>query len=124
MEEIRIDKWLWTMRLFKTRSIASEFVKKGHISIGNQSVKPSRTVRKGDIVAVRKPPITQTYRILKISNNRLNAKLVPEYIEDITSPEQIEMIEMGKIAEKMNRARGTGRPTKKDRRDLDAFFEY
>lgn len=121
--EIRIDKWLWTMRLFKTRSIAAEAVKKGHVAIDNQTVKPSKNVKVGDIIELKKTPAIHTYRILQISNNRLNAKLVPNYMEDITTPEQIELIEMGKIAAKMNRARGTGRPTKRERRDLDAFFE-
>ncbi len=121
--ELRIDKWLWTMRIFKTRSLANESVKKGRILMDNKPLKPSKTVKIGDVIEVRKPPIIYTYRILKISNNRLGAKLVADFMEDITTPEQLEMIELGKIASKMNRAKGTGRPTKRDRRKLEDFFE-
>ncbi len=121
--EIRIDKWLWTMRLFKTRSLANDEVKKRRILMNNQPLKPSKMVKEGDVIEVRKPPIIYTYRILKISNNRLGAKLVSDFMEDITTPEQLEMIELGKIAHKMNRAKGTGRPTKRDRRKMEDFFE-
>ncbi len=121
-EEVRIDKWLWAMRLYKTRSMAAEACKKGHIQIQGVAVKPSRTIRIGDEIQVRRHPIWATYRVLALTENRLGAKLVPEYMLDITPPDQLELLELSKIAAQMGRARGTGRPTKKERRELEAFL--
>lgn len=121
--EIRVDKWLWTMRIYKTRSIASEACKKGRISRSGTQLKPSATVRANDIIEVKKPPVIYTYKIIQLSPNRLNAKLVAEYMKDITTPEQLELIELGKIAAKTGRSRGMGRPTKKERREIDSFLD-
>ncbi len=121
MEEVRIDKWLWAVRIFKTRTIASEACKKGRVVIDNVAVKPSRTVRKGDIVQVKKPPVIFSFRVLELADKRMGAKLVPGFMENITPPEQYEMLELNKISGFIDRQRGTGRPTKKERRDLEQF---
>lgn len=121
MEEVRIDKWLWAVRIFKTRTIASEACKKGRVVIDNVAVKPSRTVRKGDIVQVKKPPVIFSFRVLELADKRMGAKLVPGFMENITPPEQYEMLELNKISGFIDRQRGTGRPTKKERRDLEHF---
>jgi ribosome-associated heat shock protein Hsp15 len=122
MEEARIDKWLWASRIFKTRSIAADACKNGRVTIGGVNVKPSRMVKVGDTVSVRKPPITYSFRILKTIEQRVGAKLLPEIYENVTAPEQYELLEMTRISGFVDRARGTGRPTKKDRRSLDAFI--
>jgi len=123
MIEVRIDKWLWAVRLFKTRTIAAEACKKNRISIGGIYVKPSRMIRTGDILQIRKPPITFSFKVLALTENRMGAKLVPDYLENITPPEQYELLEMNKIAGFVDRARGLGRPTKKERRDLEQFMD-
>ena len=122
MEEARSDKWLWASRIFKTRSIAADACKNGRVSIGGVSVKPSRMVKVGETVSVRKPPITYSFRILKTIEQRVGAKLLPEIYENVTAPEQYELLEMTRISGFVDRARGTGRPTKKERRSLDAFI--
>ena len=122
MEEARIDKWLWASRIFKTRSIAADARKNGRDTIGGVNVKPSRMVKVGETVSVRKPPITYSFRILKTIEQRVGAKLLPEIYENVTAPEQYELLEMTRISGFVDRARGTGRPTKKDRRSLDAFI--
>lgn len=122
MEEARIDKWLWASRIFKTRSIAADACKNGRVAIGGVNVKPSRMVKVGETVSVRKPPITYSFRILKTIEQRVGAKLLPEIYENVTAPEQYELLEMTRISGFVDRARGTGRPTKKDRRSLDAFI--
>ena len=122
-DQARIDKWLWAVRIYKTRSIAAEACKKGHISIGDRTAKPAHNIRVGDIVNVKKAPITYSFRVLKCAENRVGAKLVPELMENITSQEQYEILEMSKISGFIERQRGTGRPTKKERRDLDFFVE-
>ena len=120
--EVRVDKYLFAMRIYKTRSVATEACKKGRITMNGSEIKPSRTFKIGDVFSVRKGPITYTYRILKLSENRLGAKLVPDYLQDITSPEQLELLELARLAGQSGRNRGTGRPTKKDRRDLEQFI--
>ena len=121
-EEVRIDKWLWAMRLFKTRSIAADACKKGKIMMSGQNLKPSRTIKVGDIIQIRKSPIIYSFRVLALTENRLGAKLVPECMENVTTPDQYELLEITKISGFINRDKGTGRPTKKDRRDLDEFL--
>ena len=123
MDDVRIDKWLWAVRISKTRTVASDACKKGRVMIDNISVKPSRTVRVGDIVQVRKPPITFLFRVLDLSDKRMNAKLVPKFMENVTPPEQYELLELNKISGFVDRQRGTGRPTKKERRDLEQFTD-
>ena len=121
--EARIDKWLWAARIFKTRTLAAAACKKGQVSLGGNQLKPSRMVRVGDIIDVKKPPITYSFRILQAIEHRVGAKLIPEILENITSPEQYELLEMSKISGFVDRARGTGRPTKKERRAMDAFVD-
>lgn len=122
MPEARIDKWMWAARIFKTRTIAAEACKKGRISINGSQVKPARMVKPGDVVQVRKPPVTYSFKVLQAIEKRVGAKLVPEIMENVTTPDQYELLEMSKISGFVDRARGTGRPTKKERRDLDEFF--
>lgn len=122
MAEARIDKWLWAARIFKTRTIAADACKKGRISINGAQVKPSRMIKPGDVINVKKSPITYSFKVLQAIEKRVGAKLVPEIMENVTTPEQYELLEMSKISGFIDRARGTGRPTKKDRRSLDDFF--
>jgi ribosome-associated heat shock protein Hsp15 len=123
MNEVRIDKWMWAVRIFKTRTIAVEACKKGRVSINNATIKPSRMIRIGDVIEVRKPPVTYSFKVLDLTENRMGAKLVPQYLENVTPPEQYEILELSKINGFINRAKGTGRPTKKDRRSLDEFTD-
>lgn len=122
-ETARIDKWLWAARIFKTRSIASDACKNGRVTIGGVNMKPSRCVKVGDVVSVKKPPITYSFKVLKTIEQRVGAKLLPEIYENVTDPKQYELLEMSRISGFVDRARGTGRPTKKERRALDAFVE-
>lgn len=119
--EARIDKWLWAVRIFKTRNIAADACKMGRISINGSQVKASHSVKVNDVVQVRKPPITYSFKVLQAIEKRVGAKLVPQMLENVTTPDQLELLEMSKISGFMNRAKGTGRPTKKDRRQLDEF---
>ena len=121
--EVRIDKWLWAVRLFKTRSIAAEACKKGKVLIKGIEVKPSRNIKIGDIVCVKRNPVLFSFEVLALAENRMGAKLVPDYMKNVTTADQLEVYELGKIAAQNNRDRGTGRPTKKERRDLDDFFD-
>lgn len=123
MDEVRIDKWLWAVRIFKTRTIAAEAIKKGRVMVGGVAVKPSRMIRVGDVVQVRKPPATFSFKVLALSDKRMGAKLVPQFMENITPPDQYELLELNKISGFVDRQRGTGRPTKKDRRDLEQFTD-
>ena len=120
--EARIDKWLWAARVFKTRSLAADACKNGRVTIGGVNVKPSHTVKAGETVSVRKPPITYSFRILQPIEQRVGAKMLPQVYENVTPQEQYELLEMTRISGFVNRARGTGRPTKKERRSLDAFI--
>ena len=122
MAEARIDKWMWAARIFKTRTIAAEACKKGRICINGVQAKPARMIKPGDVVQVKKPPITYSFKVLQAIEKRVGAKLVPDVMENVTTPDQYELLEMSKISGFVNRAKGTGRPTKKDRRDLDEFF--
>lgn len=110
------------MRIYKTRSIATDACKCGRVKMNGMELKPSRVFHIGDIFTVRKGPITYTYRILQLSANRLGAKMVADYMEDITPKEQLEILELARFAAQSGRDRGTGRPTKKDRREIEQFF--
>ena len=121
MNEARIDKWLWAARIFKTRSIAVDAIKNGRVTIQGVNVKPSRMVKEGEVVSVRKPPVTYSFKILKTIEQRVGAKLIPEIYENVTPADQYELLEMNRISGFINRQRGTGRPTKKERRALDEF---
>ena len=119
----RIDKWLWAARIFKTRSIAADACKNGRVTINGINVKPSHTIKAGEVVSVKKPPITYSFEVLQTIEKRVGAKLVPEVYKNVTDAKQYELLEMSRISGFVDRARGTGRPTKKDRRQLDAFVD-
>ncbi|HOH71179.1 MAG TPA: RNA-binding S4 domain-containing protein [Paludibacteraceae bacterium] len=121
--DVRIDKWLWAVRLFKTRSLAAEACKKGKVLIQGQAVKPSRMVSVGDVVQIKRAPILFSFKVLALTQNRMNAKLVPDFMQNITTPDQLQLLEMIKLDKTAYRERGTGRPTKKERRDLDSFVD-
>lgn len=119
----RLDKWLWAARIFKTRSVAADACKNGRVMMGGTTVKPSRMIKTGETVSVRKSPVTYSFKVLKCIEQRVGAKLLPEIYENVTDPKQYEILEMSRISGFVDRARGTGRPTKKDRRAMDAFVE-
>ena len=121
MNDARIDKWMWAGRSFKTRTIADKENKKGRVSINGAQAKAARTVKPGDVIQVRKPPVTYSFKVLQAIEKRVGAKLVPEVMENVTTPDQYELLEMSRISGFVNRAKGTGRPTKKDRRSLEEF---
>ena len=121
--EVRIDKWLWAVRLFKTRSLAADACKSGKVIIQHIQVKPSRNVKVGDVVCIKRNPVLFSFKVLALSENRMNAKLVAGFMENVTTSDQLELIELAKIAGQTGRDRGTGRPTKKERRDIDDFIE-
>lgn len=125
--EERIDKWMWAMRIFKTRTISTDACKKGRITIGQGDketiAKPSRTIKVGDVVNVRKPPVTYSFRVLRLTENRLGAKLVPEYLENITPQSQYDLLDVVKINGFIDRRKGLGRPTKKEGRQLQEFTD-
>ena len=119
----RIDKWLWAARIFKTRSIAADACKNSRVTINGVNVKPSHMVKAGETVSVKKPPVIYSFRILQCIEQRVGAKLIPNIYENVTDPKQYEILEMSRISGFVDRARGTGRPTKKERRSLDAFID-
>lgn len=118
MESIRIDKWLWAVRIYKTRSQAGEACKGGKVKIEGVNVKPSREIKENDIINIQQNGIIKTIKVLKLQKNRVGAKLVPDLMEDITSPEEMEKLEMIKQLNVEKRDRGSGRPTKKERRTI------
>jgi ribosome-associated heat shock protein Hsp15 len=120
---MRIDKFLWCVRKYKTRSLASEALRKDRVTIGGDRVKASREVKVGDKISFRKDSVEFSINVLEIPKSRIGAKLVPDFIVDSTSPEELEKLNLAIMAQKLSRARGTGRPTKKDRRDLNDFME-
>jgi len=121
-EGIRIDKWLFAVRLYKTRSLASEECRKGKVTIGGMNVKPSREIKIGETIQLRRPPITRSYKVIALTETRMSAKLVPDFMVETTPASELEILEVQKNMSVFNRERGTGRPTKKERRDLDDFF--
>ena len=123
MEEVRVDKWLWAVRVFKTRSIATEACKKGRVSFGGGPIKPSRTSRGGEVITGREPPSEYSFRVLQLLASRVGAKRVAEFMENVTPQAQYELLELQRVSGFVDRAKGLGRPTKKDRRDLDQFAE-
>lgn len=123
MNEARIDKWLWAARIFKTRSIAADACKNGRVTLNGVNLKPSRTIKEGDVVSVKKAPVTYSFKVLKTIEQRVGAKLLPEIYENVTDPKQYELLQMSRISGFIDRAHGTGRPTKKERRALDAFVD-
>lgn len=121
--EVRIDKWLWAVRIFKTRTIATDGMQKRRVMIGETVIKPSRTIKVDDIIKVRKPPVTYSFRVKALTENRLGAKLVPEYMENITPKSELDLLEIVKISGFIDRRKGLGRPTKREGRELSRFKE-
>ena len=120
---VRIDSFLGAVRIFKTRSIAQDACRKGRVAINDVTAKPAKMVMAGDIISVRKPPVTLSFKVLQTTANRMGAKLVPEYILNVTPPEQYELLEMKRMSGYVDRAQGLGRPTKRERRDLEQFLQ-
>jgi ribosome-associated heat shock protein Hsp15 len=116
---VRIDKFLWAVRLFKTRSIASDECRKGRIVIKEIQVKPSRIITKNEIIIVKKPPVSFTYRVLEPIENRVSAKIAGQFLEDLTPEAEKAKLDIRKSGGTAQRERGTGRPTKKERRLID-----
>ena len=123
-ELIRIDKFLWSVRVYATRSLATEECKKGRITIGGVTVKAARIVKAGDVILVRKNPVTYSYRVLELLGKRVGAKLVAQYVEDITPPEELQKLDDTNGGALFSRDRGAGRPTKKDRRDIGRVINW
>ena len=125
--EVRIDKWLWAMRIFKTRTIATDACKKGGVTVGDVDsgvvAKPSRMIKVDDVINVRKPPVTYSFKVKALTENRLGAKLVPEYMENITPQTQYDLLEVVKISGFIDRRKGLGRPTKREGRELARFTQ-
>lgn len=119
--EERIDKWMWATRIFKTRTISTDACKKGRISVGGVTAKPSRIIKVGDVIEVRKPPVTYSFRVKALTENRLGARLVPDYLENITPQSQLDLLEIVKISGFIDRRKGLGRPTKREGRELSKF---
>lgn len=118
---MRIDKFLWSIRFYKTRTISAEEIKKNRVSIGNSVVKSSKEVKEGDVIKIRKNQIDYKIKVIQIPKSRIGAKLVPLHIKDVTDKEQYELLKMRKMSQDYYRSRGEGRPTKKDRRDMDDY---
>ena len=119
MDKVRIDKWLWAVRIFKTRSMASEACKKGKVTIGGVTIKPSREVRLNETIDLRVPPITRSYKVLDISGKRMAAKLAVDFVKDVTAQDQLNLLDATKNFGFEKRDRSIGRPTKHDRRMID-----
>lgn len=119
---MRIDKFLWCIRLYKTRSLAADEIKKNRVSIGDSPVKSSKEVKVGEIIRIKKNQILYTIKVIQIPKSRVGAKLVPLYIEDHTEKEQYELLKMRRSEQSYYRNKGEGRPTKKDRRELSEFI--
>ena len=123
MDSVRIDKYLWAIRAFKTRTEATEACKGGRVKVGGQNAKPSRDVSPGEVITLRKGPVTDTYKVLRPLENRVGAKLVPDYVEDLTPEEEKARLHAPVETFFVTRERGTGRPTKKERREMDQLWD-
>lgn len=120
---LRIDKYIWSIRAFKTRSLATEACKSGRVTVAEKECKPSRAIKVGEEIVIRKGAIHFAWRVLDIPKSRVGAKLVPNYATETTTAEELEKFEMVKLSYRETFRRKPGRPTKKDRRDLDKYFE-
>ncbi len=118
-DKVRIDKWLWAVRIFKTRSMAAEACKKGKVTIDGVTIKPSREVKQGEVINLRVPPITRSYKVLAISGKRMSAKLAVDFVKDVTAQDQLNLLDATKNFGFEKRDRSIGRPTKHDRRMID-----
>ncbi|NCA80026.1 MAG: RNA-binding S4 domain-containing protein [Sphingobacteriia bacterium] len=121
--EVRIDKWMWSVRLFKTRSLAAEACKKGKVLMQGQRVKPSKTIAVNDVIQIRRAPILYSFKVLALAQNRMNARMVPDFMQQVTSPEQLQLLDLLKLDKTAYREKGTGRPTKKERRDMESYVD-
>ena len=117
----RIDKWLWAIRIFKTRTLATEACRTGRVKVDDQPVKPSREIQEGMVISVQTGPIKRTLKVIAPLHNRVGAKLVGQYMEDLTPEEEYQKLEIIK-SQSGYRPKRTGRPTKKERRELDEWF--
>jgi ribosome-associated heat shock protein Hsp15 len=122
-EHLRIDKWLWAVRIYKTRSIATDECNKGRVLINGNPVKASHVVKVGEIILVRKLPVIYTYKVLGLIKNRGSAQVVKGFVEDLTSNEELAKRELARVNLNFQRDQGAGRPTKKDRREIDRIKE-
>ena len=120
---MRIDKFLWSIRFYKTRNIAAEEIKKNRVSIGANPVKSSKEVKEGDVIKIRRNQIDYKIKVLQIPKSRIGAKLVPLHVTDLTEKEQYEILKIRRMSQDYYRQKGEGRPTKKDRRDMDDFVD-
>ena len=118
-DKVRVDKWLWAVRIFKTRSMAAEACKKGKVTINGVTIKPSREVKINEQIDIRVPPITRSYLVTAISGKRMGAKLAVDFVKDVTAQDQLDLLVATKTYGFEARQRGTGRPTKQDRRLID-----
>lgn len=118
-DKVRIDKWLWAVRIFKTRSLATEECAKGHVRIGEVHVKASREIRAGEIVRVRLAPIERYFLVKRVTDKRMSARLAADFVEDVTPQEQLDLLNAAKVWGFEYREKGSGRPTKRDRRMID-----
>lgn len=122
MQEVRIDKYLWAIRVFKTRTEATDACKGGKIRVNGADTKPSKMVKAGDVIVARKGAVTYTYKVISLVEKRQGAKLVPEFAENLTPPEEIAKLRAPVETFFLKRDRGAGRPTKKDRRQMDDLW--
>ncbi len=119
----RVDKWLWNVRIFKTRSLAIDACKKGRVKVNGAEAKPAKEVKIGDSITVRKPPVNFSYSVIAFPKSRVGAKLLPEYVVNTTPEDELRKLEAGFLAFQGIREQGAGRPTKKERRTLDEIKE-
>ncbi|WP_417430563.1 RNA-binding S4 domain-containing protein [Halpernia sp.] len=120
---MRIDKFLWSVRFYKTRNLASEEIKKNRVSIGDQKVKTSKEVKIGDEITIRKNQIDYKIKVLEVPKSRMGAKLVPLHIKDITTKDQLDLLQLRQESQNYYRNKGEGRPTKKDRREMEDYLD-
>ena len=124
VENLRIDKWLWAVRLYKTRSKAAEAIKKGHVTINGTKIKPSKEIKKGEVVEIKRDTIKFAFKVLGLLGSRQSAKIVVDFLQDVTSNEELEKFELKKAGRSsVYRKKGLGRPTKRERRVLDDFLD-
>lgn len=123
MSEVRLDKYLWAVRVFKTRSDAADAIRNNRVLVNDAYAKPSREVKQGDVIAVKKQPVTYQYKVLELVSSRQGAKNVPQYCLNITPQEELDKLTIPRETVFVFRERGTGRPTKKERREIDALMD-
>ena len=123
MSEVRLDKYLWAVRVFKTRSDAADAIRNNRVLVNNAYAKPSREVKQDDVIAVKKQPVTYQYKVLELVSSRQGAKNVPQYCLNITPQEELDKLTIPRETVFVFRERGTGRPTKKERREIDALMD-